>query len=479
MPTDLSTNYSLSSTLKDQLWDSAITMLIVGGTPEVREVIFQLLRLQHFIAKYATSLEVKALQKLAHVQVSLPKSVFPLPKEKYVPPTPPAVSNEAHPLEVLSNEFSAKNEATQTLEKLHKRQEKSFRKNSTENTVRDTLTQEKWDEMSSDLKALLTAHDIEVGDSLLASIQILIASTQVTFAKMWENAPTQRKVVVANGGVYAQHAKGRDPFGENTNPVNPTVRDFDDPYENFYAADRPHLRCILVGDYLRIEQTLCCYEPAEIAHIENVLQGEMKENSVRQFQQYVSEESSSSESEEEKVKDTQSSDRYEMQKEMDKTSQFDASLSLGASVSGPSGPVTVSANANFASSYSTSQSEHQAVSYAKDLTERTLNRIQKRIKQERKTKTTQEVEIINKHIIDNSTNTTGHVVGIYRWVEKIYNAQVMNYGTRLMMEFNIPEPAAFYLWVMVQRGGSADAITLDEPIAPNAMQCKSLMETML
>ena len=101
-------------------------MLIVGGTPEVREVIFQLLRLQHFIAKYATSLEVKALQKLAHVQVSLPKSVFPLPKEKYVPPTPPAVSNEPHPLEVLSNEFSAKNEATQTLEKLHKRQEKSF-----------------------------------------------------------------------------------------------------------------------------------------------------------------------------------------------------------------------------------------------------------------------------------------------------------------------------------------------------------------
>ena len=37
-----------------------------------------------------------------------------------------------------------------------------------------------------------------------------------------------------------------------------------------------------------------------------------------------------------------------------------------------------------------------------------------------------------------------HISGVYRWVDKIYKNQVINYGKRLMYEFMIPEPSAFH-----------------------------------
>lgn len=118
IPTDLSTSYVLSSSLLTQLWDTLIAMAIVGGSPEIREQLLQLIRLQYFIGKYQTTLSEKELRMLAHIQVTLPNSVFPLPQEKFISPTPPVENNEPHPLEVLQDVLNAKNDAKQMLEKL-------------------------------------------------------------------------------------------------------------------------------------------------------------------------------------------------------------------------------------------------------------------------------------------------------------------------------------------------------------------------
>jgi len=39
-----------------------------------------------------------------------------------------------------------------------------------------------------------------------------------------------------------------------------------------------------------------------------------------------------------------------------------------------------------------------------------------------------------------------NISGIYRWVDKLYEAQVYNYGQRPMFQFIIPEPAALYIY---------------------------------
>lgn len=43
----------------------------------------------------------------------------------------------------------------------------------------------------------------------------------------------------------------------------------------------------------------------------------------------------------------------------------------------------------------------------------------------------------------NNTAGTTHIRGIYRWVDKKYKAQLFDYGKRLFLKFDVPEPAFF------------------------------------
>jgi hypothetical protein len=79
---------------------------------------------------------------------------------------------------------------------------------------------------------------------------------------------------------------------------------------------------------------------------------------------------------------------------------------------------------------------------------RALDRVVNRVREERINKVIEEYEENNLHGLDNRNNPNGHVTGIYRWVDKIYKNQVVNYGKRLTFEFMIPEPARFHLWAM-------------------------------
>ena len=42
----------------------------------------------------------------------------------------------------------------------------------------------------------------------------------------------------------------------------------------------------------------------------------------------------------------------------------------------------------------------------------------------------------------------GHIAGVYQWVNKVYQAQMFNYGIRMMYDFMVPEPAAFLISVL-------------------------------
>ena len=65
------------------------------------------------------------------------------------------------------------------------------------------------------------------------------------------------------------------------------------------------------------------------------------------------------------------------------------------------------------------------------------------MRQEQITKQLHEVEEIDTHGLDNK-GQPDNLTGVYRWVDKYYEAQIYNYGKRMMFEFIIPEPAAFY-----------------------------------
>ncbi len=206
-----------------------------------------------------------------------------------------------------------------------------------------------------------------------------------------------------------------------------------------------------VGDLLIVKQKLKAYELAEFAHVENVLAGESREREHRRLNQREEIEISEEERETAKERDLQSTERSEMQAEAEKTVKSQFGLEAGLQVSGSYGPsVSFAAHLNASFSTTSEETQRKSVSYSKEVTEKTSERVRERVRREVRRRVFEEVQEINKHGINNSPPTNGHIRGIYRWLNKVYDAQIFNYGQRMMYEFVVPEPAAYFLYAMVE-----------------------------
>ncbi|MDQ0605403.1 hypothetical protein QF037_009748 [Streptomyces canus] len=212
----------------------------------------------------------------------------------------------------------------------------------------------------------------------------------------------------------------------------------------YYHPFNP-IKPVGIGDLLVVKQFLCRYELGEVAHIENVLDGESRVrrlNRIDQTDELVSVVEDTTSLEE---RETSSTQRFELKSETEATIQSDLSAQLSGQVSGRYGVVEYSANAGVSYSTSSADSRRGANNFAKDVVDRSLSRIQTSVREERTTQRLTRTEELNRFELTNDSG--GNLSGVYRWVDKVYRAQVYNYGKRLMFEFVIPEPAAFVLSV--------------------------------
>jgi hypothetical protein len=206
---------------------------------------------------------------------------------------------------------------------------------------------------------------------------------------------------------------------------------------------RQRIRPLGIGDLKVVKQKLLAYLPGEVAHIENVLKGESKNREFRVLNRLETTLVESLETVEQHERDTQTTDRFELKKESESTIKEDMSVQAGLTVTGSYGPVTMTAHGDFAYSTSKSESTKSSANFGRDVVDRSVSKIQKTTKTERTTRTFQETEETDSHGLDNKLGT-GHVIGVYRWVDKKYSAQIYNYGRRMMLEFVVPEPSAFF-----------------------------------
>lgn len=242
------------------------------------------------------------------------------------------------------------------------------------------------------------------------------------------------------------------------------------------------LKRLGISDYRKVESQLCCYVPGEVSHIENVLAREYKERSTRRLRKSDTSVTTSTEVETENLTDTTSTSRYDMQKEISEViasdteygnsrnshSGFNANLTakFGQHFSASAGyDASTDTASNFATSNSKEKSNNQSVQYSKELTEKALERVVSKVKEERTVKIIEEFEEQNRHGFDNRRGGD-HVSGVYRWIDKIYKNQVLNYGKRLQYEFMIPEPSAFHLIAKSRNASSANNIPLVKPLDP-------------
>lgn len=245
-------------------------------------------------------------------------------------------------------------------------------------------------------------------------------------------------------GTFALKSKVVDPVDpENPeNPSNPNTP------PGIFIPSGFGMKNIGIADYRKVEQSTYCYVEGDVAHIENIMAREYKERATRRLKRSESQTTKSTESEKEKLTDTTSTERHEMQSEVAKILQeskdFAAQAGFNASWGGSSSPkFMLNTAASYATHNSKEESNRQAVTEAKDVTARALDRIITKVKEERIDKILEEYEENNKHGFDN-TKGSSHVVGVYRWVDKVVKNQIYNYGKRMMFEFMIPEPSKIH-----------------------------------
>ncbi len=233
------------------------------------------------------------------------------------------------------------------------------------------------------------------------------------------------------------------------------------PADNRVPSSHGDIAPAGVADLLVVKQQLVGYEGADVAHIENVLKGESKsrEHSTRrETEEFSFIETETTTSEE---RELESTTRFEMSQETSKTLKEDAAIKGGLTLSGKYGP-TVEFSASAEASYSTSKQEatKSASRFSQDVTERSATKVTERVLERASLKVTNEVIEKNTHGIDNTTGG-GHISGVYQWVNKVYQAQMFNYGIRMMYDFMVPQPAAFLISSMQQ--AHANAIELNKP----------------
>lgn len=217
-------------------------------------------------------------------------------------------------------------------------------------------------------------------------------------------------------------------------------------------------------DYRKVEQEICCYVPGEVSHIENVMAREYKERSTRRLRRSENTTTSTKEKETEHLTDSSTTDRFEMNQEVSSVLTEDTHFGAFVNVTAEFKPVTINAGADYANNTSSEESNHQAVTHAKEVTEKVLDRVVQKIKEERISKIIEEFEENNKHGYDNRDGGK-HISGVYRWIDKVYKNKVVNYGKRLMYEFMIPQPAAFHTLITTNHKNTTGE-KIEKPVDP-------------
>ncbi len=210
-------------------------------------------------------------------------------------------------------------------------------------------------------------------------------------------------------------------------------------------------RPVGVGRLQIVRQELVGYRPADVSHIENVLQGELLRHDTERTEEserIVTDEMLSSQSEE---RDRQSTDRNELSTETQKEMGHQSSTAGDGMSSTEYGRLVENSKSNFA---------QEVVARSVESLTQQVRRQQ--VQRERRTF----LERVH-HRLDNRTGDK-KICGIYQWVEKVYSLRVLNYGKRLMYDVVVPEPAAFLLQAL-KNAVQPESFKLVKPLEPALM----------
>jgi hypothetical protein len=213
---------------------------------------------------------------------------------------------------------------------------------------------------------------------------------------------------------------------------------------------QPFIKGIGWGELVVARERLIGYKASEIAHIENILPGETK---IRRHERTsTTEEITETETitEKESERDSQTTDRFELQNQSQEAIQQNFSIQAGLNTSGRYGLTHVDTNLNTGFQQSKSESRGSAQNLSKEIVSRAVERTFESVRKLRRLTISEQIRELNRHELSNvqasgATSVPTSISGAYLWLEKVHQVELRHYGTRLMIEFHIPEPAVSLL----------------------------------
>ncbi len=466
------------------LWDNLFAQYIKPTNLKLRQEIVVCIKLVELLmridAATNTSLYIKSdILDWEKARVLLPHEVFPIPGAEYDMTLTPI--EEAEPEEVDIDRINKIRAAIKELNKLHRNQIQDnhlvFRETGTVTTSNgdgfpteiigpdpelnfNILREEYASEISSNTIDLLT----EVG--ITGSINVINATERLEEI-MRESVFPADIVAYTDEYILSHMVMKYDDFCEKE-PV-PAVED-DDPCANVLPSNPwpdktvGFVSNIGVGDLMVMEKRWQQYQMGEIAHVENILASEHKERVHKRTDRIEETFETESERTTEDEHDTQTNERFQLDKETANEINSNSQTSFGIAASAAYGTVKVSGDFRQSNGSSVSTSDRNASSFAKEVVSRSISRVKERIRTLNRVVKISQVEETNTHGFDNSAGSD-NISGIYRYLNEKYECTLRNYGKRLMLEFVVPEPASFYIYSKIN--SKAEGVKVQKPESPS------------
>lgn len=238
------------------------------------------------------------------------------------------------------------------------------------------------------------------------------------------------------------------------------------PYTQMYSTASPPVVYnpvvpYAIGDLQLVQYKLLRYEIGELASITSIMPGERRKMVNRKLDRTVDKETTrtSSVNASVDVSNEQNSDFNEELwntiAELTETTNYPDNGLISSY--GPPTNITIQGTVTKTKSRQ-APDQKQVSSFAKKILSKTTQRLSEKINKVRAHTELKEREDTSVSFLNNVHNDQP-VYGIYCWLNKIYQAKVVNYGNRMLFSFIVPTPAAAY----IRQSGIIDGIDLNKP----------------
>lgn len=246
-------------------------------------------------------------------------------------------------------------------------------------------------------------------------------------------------------------------------PIDPAC--LDDPI----CSDAGWVKALGVGELKNVFQCLRGYELGEVAYVVNAMKHERLELSARELARREEVEEARWSAEDARGEQEEKASRSDLRNELENVVATEALCgqfnNLTQTFSGPQ----MTLNGTWQGSNGLQQrSDREARDLAESLTRRAASRVALTVAESRVRRRLWEQERVSSRDIDNRQGNS-RLMGIYRWLHKVYEMAVREAGKRLVVEFEVADPAAEYLLRLRNLHG----VLLMPPQPPESYQVSS------